>query len=106
MFGIDDVIEGSVGAALWGAALVAGGAAAAVASPRAKPLAKRAMMGYLALTERTRGAVAEVVEQVQDLYAEAKYEYQSQLAGEHVEVVEASAPVHRPRPAAASAEPA
>jgi hypothetical protein len=100
MFGVDDLVEGAVGGALWGVALVAGGAAAAFACPRAKPLAKRAIVGYLALTERTRTAVAEAVEQAQDLYAEAKYEYQSHLAGEQIEVVQESAPVRRNRPAA------
>jgi hypothetical protein len=101
MFGLDDLIEGTIGGALWGAALVAGGASAAFAAPRAKPLAKRAIIGYLALTERTRAAVAEAVEQVQDLYAEAKYEYNSQLSGGEVEVVEAPAMPTKGRSAAA-----
>ena len=106
MFGVDDLVEGAVGGALWGVALVAGGAAAAFASPRAKPLAKRAILGYLAVTERTRSAVAEAVEQAQDLFAEAKYEYQSQLAGEQIEVVAASAPTPRGRGAASTEQPA
>jgi hypothetical protein len=104
MFGIDDLVEGAVGGALWGAALVAGGATAAIAGPRTKPLLKRAMVGYLALTERTRTAIAEAGEQLQDLYAEAKYEYQSQLSEEHkgdIEVVTASAPATRARTATA-----
>jgi hypothetical protein len=107
MFGVDDIVEGAVGGTLWGVALVAGGAAAAFASPRAKPIAKRAIVGYLALTERARTAVAEAVEQAQDLYAEAKYEYSSQLVhdqGEHIEVVAPIPATPKGRGAAAAAE--
>lgn len=91
MFGLDDVVEVVLGGTVWGLALVAGGAVAAVAGPKAKPLAKNVIKGCLAATDKVREFAAEATEQVQDLYAEAKYEYETQLT-------EAAAPV----PAAAT----
>jgi hypothetical protein len=42
-----------------------------------RPLAKSAIKGYLALSERTREVFAETGERLQDLYAEAQSEYAS-----------------------------
>jgi hypothetical protein len=92
MFGVDDIVEVTLGGP-WGLALVAGGAAAMIAGPRAKPLAKQAIKGYFAATQRVREVAGEAVEQVQDLYAEAKYEYQSELE----ETDAAPAPEKAPR---------
>ncbi|HLH22091.1 MAG TPA: DUF5132 domain-containing protein [Chloroflexota bacterium] len=80
MLGLDDVAAG-VGEAvggIWGLGLVAVGAV--ILAPRAKPLAKQAIKGYLAATERAREMMAETGEQLQDLYAEAKHEYESELS--------------------------
>jgi hypothetical protein len=100
MFAVDDLVEGAAGAVVAGGVLVAAGAGIAFASPRARPVFKRVIAGYLTVKEQARSTVAEAVERAQDLYAEAKYEHQSQLAGDHIEVVEASAPVRRSRPSA------
>lgn len=85
MIGIDDIVEGVLGGTSWGVGAIAIAAVAVVGAPRAKPLAKQAIKGYLAATERVREMAAEATEQIQDLYAEAKYEYESQLDGEAVE---------------------
>src|SRR4051812_31642452 len=86
MLGLDEVVDGIFGGSPWGLGLVAVAAAVAVAGPRAKPVAKGVIKGYLATTERAREWVAEASEQIQDLYAEAKHEYESELTatdGEH-----------------------
>jgi len=119
MLGLNDVVDGIFGGSPWGLGLVAVAAAVAVAGPRAKPVAKGAIKSYLATTERAREWVAEASEQIQDLYAEAKHEYESELSAagaEHAEpTTAAEAPEPRPRrrsaPAAAglvmpSGEPA
>jgi hypothetical protein len=77
--GIDDLVEGVLGGTSWGVGIAAFAVVAMVGGPRAKPLAKQAIKGYLAATERVREMAAEATEQLQDLYAEAKYEYESQL---------------------------
>lgn len=79
MFLVDDVVEGILGGTSWGVGVLAVGAAALVAGPRAKPLAKQAIKGYMAGTRRVREWGAEATERLQDLYAEAKYEYESEL---------------------------
>ena len=43
---------------------------------------KSAIKGYLSATHRFRTAAAEASETFQDLYAEAKHEYESQLHSE------------------------
>ncbi len=81
MLGLDDLAVG-VGEAVggvWGLGLVA--VAAVVVIPRAKPLAREAMRGYFAVTEGARTWAAEAGEQVQDLYAEAKHEYEAEREG-------------------------
>ena len=77
--GIDDLVEGVLGGTSWGVGIAAFAVVAMIGGPRAKPLAKQAIKGYLAATERVREMAAEATEQLQDLYAEAKYEYESQL---------------------------
>ena len=56
--------------------------AAVVVAPRAKPLLKKAIIGYLTASERAREAVAEAGEQLQNVYAEARYEFESGSRGE------------------------
>ena len=85
MIGFDDVVEGVLGGTSWGVGALAIAAVAVVGAPKAKPLAKQAIKGYLAATERVREMAAEATEQIQDLYAEAKYEYESQLDGDGAE---------------------
>ena len=100
MIGIDDIVEGVLGGTSWGVGAIAIAAVAVVGAPRAKPLAKQAIKGYLAATERVREMAAEATEQIQDLYAEAKYEYESQLGddgADHESAEAASEPAPRPR---------
>jgi hypothetical protein len=82
MFGVDELVEGVVGGTTLGIGLVAAAGVALVVGPRAKPLIKEAIKFSLATTERAREMVAEAGEQIQDLWAEAKYEYDSQLTTE------------------------
>lgn len=98
MIGLDDIVEGVLGGTSWGVGAIAIAAVAVVGAPRAKPLAKQAIKGYLAATERVREMAAEATEQIQDLYAEAKYEYESQLDGEAAEHGTAEAEEAAPRP--------
>ncbi|HET6386194.1 MAG TPA: DUF5132 domain-containing protein [Armatimonadota bacterium] len=46
----------------------------------AKPLAKKAIKGYLSASERLRVTAAEWGENLQDLYAEARMEYDTSQA--------------------------
>ena len=68
----DDLIEAASGG--WGVvtALVVGGGLLAARGGR--PLAKRAIRGYLTAADTVRSWTADVVEQAQDLYAESKAE--------------------------------
>jgi hypothetical protein len=43
-----------------------------------RPLIKRAIKGYLAMQSRTKEMMAETGERLQDLYAEAKHEYEEE----------------------------
>lgn len=76
MFG--SLIEGVEGFGPW--ALVAG--VVVVAGPALarglRPVAKSAIKGYLALTDRAKVATQETRENLQDLVAEAKAEHQSE----------------------------
>ena len=58
-----------------------------------RPIAKGAIKGYLALTERSREMFAETGERLQDLYAEAQSEY----AGENGTAPAAEQPPARKR---------
>ena len=80
MWGLDDLgvaLEGTVGAVPGGGfGLLVLGAALLIAGPRAKPLAKQTLKGAMAAGDRVREWTAEAAEQMQDLYAEAKHEYE------------------------------
>lgn len=80
MFG--DLVEGIVESVGWGIGGAAVVVVALVGGSRAKPLAKQVIKGYLAATERVRALTAEASESLQDVYAEAKHEYESQVQGE------------------------
>jgi hypothetical protein len=77
---IGKLIEGAVGGAAWGAGFAAAAGAALLGGTRGKPLAKRAMKTFLVAQQRGREMVAEGAERIQDVYAEAKYEYEAELA--------------------------
>lgn len=79
---LEDVFEGISDGLGWGVGAVAIAAVAIVGGTWGKPLAKSAIKGYFAMTDRLREAAAGATESVQDLYSEAKHEYQSQLSGE------------------------
>jgi len=79
--GLDDILDGVFGSsALGGLGVTALAVAAVVGAPRAKPLAKQAIKGYLTATQRVREWTAESSEKLQDLYAEAKYEFETGLS--------------------------
>jgi hypothetical protein len=82
MFALDDVAEAVFGGTPLGVGIAAAAVAAVVVAPRAKPLLKKAIIGYLSASERVREVLAEASEQVQDIYAEARYEFESGLKGE------------------------
>jgi Sec-independent protein translocase protein TatA len=91
---VDNVVEGFFESLGWSIGGVAVAAAVLIGGPRAKTLAKNAIKGYLAATERLREMTAEASESFQDLYAEAKHEYESQLS--HQQAAEAEdAATHR-----------
>jgi len=73
--------------------LLLGGAAAGVGfalgvggtmagAEQMRPAVKRMMKGYLAAVDRAREMVAEVGETLEDLYAEAKAEYEAEARGD------------------------
>jgi hypothetical protein len=70
---VDGVLEGTGWAA--GVAIVLG--VAAVSSRQGSPLVKNVMKGFLLASDRVKELVAEAGEQMQDLYAEAKAEYEA-----------------------------
>ena len=76
---IGTVVEGAGLSSPLGIGLVAVTAVAVVGRNRAKPLAKGAIRGGLALTRRVQAGAAELGEQWQDLYAEAKHEHQQEI---------------------------
>src|SRR3954467_4961369 len=69
----DGVLEGTGWAA--GVGIVVG--VIALTTRRDSPLAKEMMNGYLTVSDRVRELVAEAGEQMADLYAEARAEYES-----------------------------
>ncbi len=79
---LEDIVGGFFESIGWGVGGAVVATAVFVGGPRAKPLMKNAIKGYLAATHRVRAAAAEASETVQDLYAEAKHEYESQLRPE------------------------
>lgn len=79
----EDVAErlgGSAGVGIGIAAAVLAPAVAPVAVRGLRALVKGGIKGYLLLTERTRSAVTEAGERLQDLYAEAKAEVEGSAA--------------------------
>ncbi|MCL5266071.1 MAG: DUF5132 domain-containing protein [Chloroflexi bacterium] len=92
MVGLDDVVEGVIGGTSWGLGLGIAAGALLLAARGGRPLMKGAVKGYLTLSEKVKEATAEVAEELQDVYAEAKAEYEAQP------VVEASPASARPRP--------
>lgn len=79
--GLDDLLDGVLGSSvLGGLGVTALAVAAVIGAPRAKPLAKKAIKGYLTATQRARELTAESTEKLQDLYAEAKYEFETGLS--------------------------
>jgi len=74
---VEDLSERGLGLAL----LVGVGVAAVSAGPKlikaARPAIKTAMKGFITVRDRAKESVAEMGEQFQDLYAEAKHEMES-----------------------------
>lgn len=89
-FGVDDLVEGVLGGTAWGIGLTAVAAVVTIGGPRMKPVAKGAIKGYLVATQRAREWTAESTERLQDLYAEAKYEFESGLNGDATQDTEVS----------------
>ena len=85
MLGLGDLGEAVFGNTPLGLGIAAAAVAGVIVAPRAKPLLKKAIIGYLVATERVREVVAEAGEQVQDIYAEARYEFEAGLRGEAAE---------------------
>ncbi len=54
-----------------------------------RPVAKGAVKGYLSLADRTRSALAECNEQIQDLVAEARSEHETRPNGQGMMTMEA-----------------
>jgi len=80
MAGWEDVAErlgGGTGLGIGIAAAVLAPAVAPVAGRGLRSLIKGGIKGYLLLTARTRSAVTEAGERLQDLYAEAKAEVEA-----------------------------
>lgn len=98
---LSDLLEGNGGWGL-GAGLAAG--AALLLTKQGRPLAKTALVGYFTLADRLKTLAAETSEHVQDLYAEARAEYEDRVTADEeieiVDVVEEDAPpppLRRPR---------
>src|SRR5205807_4058053 len=74
---ISDLIDGMLEGTGWatGVAVVLG--VAAVGARRDSPLVKEIMKGYMLVSDRVKELVAEAGEQMSDLYAEAKAEYET-----------------------------
>ena len=105
MFVVDDIVEGAVGSSFGVAGIVTVAALALIGGPRLKPLAKGAIVGYLAATHKVREWTAEASETVQDLYAEAKYEFETTSNGENESEVVVS-PRRNRRAATVNEQPA
>ena len=78
---LGDAGESLFGGTPLGVGIAAVAVAAVLVGPRAKPLLKKAMIGYFAASERVRELVAEASEQLQDIDAEARYEFEAGLRG-------------------------
>ena len=69
---LDDLIESASGG--WGIAAAVVVGASLLALRGGRPLAKKAVQGYLTANDTVRGWTASAVEQAQDLYEESKAE--------------------------------
>src|SRR5205823_6163270 len=108
---ISDLIEGMLEGIGWatGVAVVLG--VAAVGARRDSPLVKEIMKGYMLVSDRVKELVAEAGEQMSDLYAEAKAEYETGASaltplGGSGAAAAAAAPRRRGRPPRAATEAA
>ncbi len=72
---IDEVSERGLGIPLGIGLLVAAVSVGPKLIKSGRPLMKRAIKGYLVVQEKTREMLAETSERMQDLYAEAKHEF-------------------------------
>src|SRR5207244_383286 len=74
---ISDLIDGVLEGTGWatGVAVVLG--VAAVGARRGRPLVKEVMKGYVLVSDRVKELMAETGEQLADLYAEARAEYET-----------------------------
>ena len=73
--GLDDVGTGFLGGGAWGLGLALVAGVGLLAWKGGRPLAKRAITGALVLSQRAQELAAETTEQLQDLYAEARSEF-------------------------------
>jgi Protein of unknown function (DUF5132) len=101
---MDEVLEVVSGRSFWGLAVAAVAGVAIVSGRGAKPLAKTAIKGFLGGREWLRERLAESTEGLQDLYAEARFEYQSEVGREGTEPQGEGAAKRRRQRAAAPAE--
>ena len=94
---LGDLLEGG---GVWGIGLGLAAGAAIVLGRQGRPLVKGAIVGYLSAQDRVREFAAETVEQLQDLYEEARVEYQEGRSNEDgiLEVVESEEPPPPPAP--------
>ncbi|MGE5619930.1 MAG: DUF5132 domain-containing protein [Sphingomonadaceae bacterium] len=74
-------LETLLGGAAAGAGFVLGVAAAMAGAQRSRPLLKQTMKSYLVAVDRTRELAAQMGETLEDLYAEAKAEYEAESKG-------------------------
>ncbi len=73
-----DFLEMLVGGMAAGVGFTLGVGATLAGAQRTRPLLKQAMKSYFVATERAREVAAEMGETLEDLYAEAKAEYEAE----------------------------
>ena len=78
---VTDLIEGMFEGTGWAAGVAVVLGVAAVGARRDSPLVKEIMKGYLVVSDRVKELVAEAGEQMADLYAEARAEYEAGASG-------------------------
>src|SRR5437868_4502731 len=113
---IGDLFDGMLEGTGWAAGVAVVLGVAAVGARRDSPVVKEIMKGYLMISDRVKELVAEAGEQLADLYAEARLEYESGASSLATigapAAAAAAAPRRRGRPprseaaAPAAAEPA
>lgn len=82
---IEDIGEKGLGWPIGIGLIVAAFSAAPAVVKAARPVAKKAIKGYLALQAKAKESTAEVGERMQDLYAEAKHEYEQEVHEQEAE---------------------